>query len=278
MENQLALLDQAKSTLVDLAIKFGPKVVVAIIIVIAGIYAGRSLGRMFDRSLGRLHLDPPVRSLLVRMLRLLVLVLFLIMALQNLGVEMLPLIAGLGVAGAGIALAMQGVLGNVVAGLTIIFKRPFRVGEYISIVGVEGQVESIDLFDTRLSHADRSIIVVPNRKLVGEILHNYGQIRQLNLTVSIGRAQDLAGALAIVQAVVNDNACVLKDPVPVTGVTKLGSGAITIAIAPWVSVVDYASAGGDLNRVIVEKFAAGGIQYPAPPLEIRVADGGEAVH
>ena len=160
----------------------------------------------------------------------------------------------------------------------IIFTRPFRVGEYISIVGVEGQVESIDLFDTRLSHADRSIIVVPNRKLVGEILHNYGQIRQLNLTVSIGRAQDLAGALAIVQAVVNDNACVLKDPVPVTGVTKLGSGAITIAIAPWVSVVDYASAGGDLNRVIVEKFAAGGIQYPAPPLEIRVADGGEAVH
>ena len=278
MENQLALLDQAKSTLVDLAIKFGPKVVVAIIIVIAGVYAGRSLGRMFDRSLGRLHLDPPVRSLLVRMLRLLVLVLFLIMALQNLGVEMLPLIAGLGVAGAGIALAMQGVLGNVVAGLTIIFTRPFRVGEYISIVGVEGQVESIDLFDTRLSHADRSIIVVPNRKLVGEILHNYGQIRQLNLTVSIGRAQDLAGALAIVQAVVNDNACVLKDPVPVTGVTKLGSGAITIAIAPWVSVVDYASAGGDLNRVIVEKFAAGGIQYPAPPLEIRVADGGEAVH
>ena len=112
------------------------------------------------------------------MARVLVVALFAVMALQNLGVELLPLIAGLGVAGAGIALAMQGVLGNIVAGFTIIFTKPFRVGEYISIVGVEGQVESIELFSTRLSHADRSIVVVPNRKIVGEIMHNYGQIRQ----------------------------------------------------------------------------------------------------
>ena len=105
MDNQFALIDQAKSILVDLAIKFGPRVVVAIIIMICGFYAGRYVGRVFDRSLGRLHLDPPVRTLLVRMVRLLVLALFLIMALQNLGVDLLPLIAGLGVAGAGIALA-----------------------------------------------------------------------------------------------------------------------------------------------------------------------------
>jgi len=277
MENQLALLDQAKSTLVDLAIKFGPRAVVAILILIAGVYAGRAVGRMFERPLHRLQLDPPVRTLLVRIVRLFVFALFLIMALQNLGVELLPLIAGLGVAGAGIALAMQGVLGNVVAGLTIIFTRPFRVGEYISIVGVEGQVESIDLFTTRLSHTDSSIVVVPNRKIVGEILHNYGQIRQLNLTVSIGRAEDVDGALAAVQAAVNANASVLKAPAPVIGVTKLGSGSITIAIAPWVNVADYVAAGGDINRAIVDKFTAGGIQYPAP-IAIQVEGGAQAVH
>ncbi len=278
MDNQFALLDHAKSTLIDLAIKFGPKVVVAILIIIAGVYAGRTLGRMFDRSLDRLRLDPPVRILLVRLLRLVVLALFFIMALQNLGVELLPLIAGLGVAGAGIALAMQGVLGNMVAGLTIIFTKPFRVGEYISIVGVEGQVESIDLFDSRLSHADKSIIVVPNRKLVGEILHNYGQIRQVNLSVSIARAKDLEGALAAVKAVVSANACVLQEPAAVIGVTKLEAGAITIAVAPWVKVTDYASVGGDLNRAIVAKFAEGGIQYPASPLEVHVTGGAPAMH
>ena len=277
MENQLALIDQAKSTLVDLAIKFGPKVVVAILILLAGLYAGRAVGRMFDRTFARMHLDPPVRLLLVRLVRLLVLALFLIMALQNLGVELLPLIAGLGVAGAGIALAMQGVLGNIVAGLTIIFTRPFRVGEYIAIVGVEGQVESIELFSTRLSHTDRSIVVVPNRKIVGEIMHNYGQIRQLNLAVNIRRAQDVDGALAAVQAVVNADVSVLTQPAPVIGVTKLDTGAITITIAPWVKVVDYVAASGALNRAIVEKFAASGIQYPAP-IDIRMTEAGQAVH
>ena len=73
----------------------------------------------------KLGLDETLRQLLVRIVRILVLGLFLIMALQNLGVQLLPLIAGLGVAGAGIALAMQGVLGNLAAGLTIIFTRPF---------------------------------------------------------------------------------------------------------------------------------------------------------
>ena len=76
---------------------------------------------------------------------------FAIMALQNLGVELLPLVAGLGVAGAGIALAMQGVLGNLAAGLTIILTRPFRVGEFISIVKEEGEVTEISLFSTTLA-------------------------------------------------------------------------------------------------------------------------------
>ena len=277
MESQIALLDQAKSTLVDLAIKFGPKVFVAILIVIAGVYAGRSLGRILDRSLGGLNLEPPVRLLLVRLLRLIVLALFFIMALQNLGVELLPLIAGLGVAGAGVALAMQGVLGNVVAGLTIIFTRPFRVGEYIAVVGVEGQVESIDIFSTRLSHIDHSIVVVPNRKLVGEILHNYGHIRQLNLTVSIARAADLERALAALEAAVAADAGARTEPAPSIGVSTLGSGAITITVAPWVKVTDYASAGGVLNRAIVEKLGAAGVQYPAP-VEIRMAGAGQVTH
>src|SRR5262249_59646700 len=119
-------------------------------------------------------LGPPARALLERAVKLLVLGLFVIMALQTLGVELLPLIGGLGVAGAGVALAMQGVLGNIVAGLTIIFTRPFRVGDYISIAREEGEVLDISLSSTVLGHPDLSRVVIPNRKIVGEILHNYG--------------------------------------------------------------------------------------------------------
>ena len=262
MPIQLDSIEQLKSTLIDLAIRFGPKVVVAIFIMVAGFYAARWAATVFGRWLLTLKLEPSVCLLMERVLRLIVNGLFLIMALQNLGVELLPLIAGLGVAGAGIALAMQGVLGNLVAGLTIIFTRPFRVGEYVSMVGVEGRVETIELFSTFLSHTDGSVVVVPNRKIVGEILHNYGEIRQLNLAVGISRADDLDRALAAVGAVVRANPRVLAEPVAVIGVSILSDHSITIAVKPWVKVTDYVAAVGELNHAIVEAFRSAAITYP----------------
>jgi len=270
MPTKLAALDQARNTAVDLGIKFGPKLLVAILILVVGYYVGRWIGELFDRWLGKLSLEPPVRLLLVRLVRLLVVGMFLIMALQNLGVDLLPLIAGLGVAGAGVALAMQGVLGNLAAGLTIIFTKPFRVGEYVAMVGIEGRVESINLFTTRLSHPDRSLVVVPNRKIVGEILHNYGEIRQLDMRVEIARSADLERALAAIDEVVQSNARVLKDPAPLVGVATLADKSIGIAVKPWVKVPDYVAAAAEINQAIVEKFGAAGVEYPRAAREIRV--------
>ena len=108
------------------------------------------------------------------------------------------MLAGLGVIGAGVALAMQGLLSDVAAGLSIIFSRPFRVGEYISVIGEEGEVRDISLLNTVLAHPSGSRIVIPNRKIVGEIYHNHGAIRQLSLTVGVAYDSDLDAAIAAV--------------------------------------------------------------------------------
>ena len=184
MNEQLATIEHAKNTVLDLMIRFGPKLLAALVVLAVGVLVSRWIAQWLERALVRIDLEPPGRLLLARVVRLLILGLFLIMALQNLGVELLPLIAGLGVVGAGLALGMQGVLGNVAAGLSIIFTKPFRVGEYISIAGEEGRVETITLFSTTLSHPDLSLVVVPNRKIAGEILHNFGQRRQLRRSLS----------------------------------------------------------------------------------------------
>src|ERR1700733_2167488 len=139
MHDSIATIDQAKNTLVDLAIRFGPRLLAALLILVVGIVVSRWLARWLARGLNRIDLEPPVRLLLGRIAWLLTMTLFFIMALQNLGVELLPLIAGLGVAGAGLALATQGVLSNIVAGLSIIFSKPYRAGEYIAAVSAEGE-------------------------------------------------------------------------------------------------------------------------------------------
>lgn len=270
MRNQLAVIEQAQNTLIDLGIKFGPKVIVAFLILVVGFYAGRWVGAVFNRWLGKLQLEPPVQLLLVRLARLMVLGLFLIIALQNLGIELLPLIAGLGVAGAGIALAMQAVLGNLVAGLTIIFTQPFRVGEYVAIVGVEGQVEEIDLFSTKLSQGDCSVVIVPNRKIVGEILHNYGHIRQLDLRVAIARAEDLERALTAIAEVVKANPRVLVQPAAFIGVRNLTDASIGVAVKPWVKAPDYGAVGAEINLAIIEKIRAAGVDYPPSERKIRI--------
>jgi small conductance mechanosensitive channel len=243
---------------------------VAILIITIGVYVGRWAGRFVHKGLVKFDMEPPVRELLVRILRVLVLGIFLLMALQNLGVELLPLIAGLGVAGAGIALAMQGVLGNLVAGLTIIFTRPFRVGEYVSMLDEEGEVLQVKLFNTVLGHPDLSRVVIPNRKIAGEILHNYGRLRQMEVVVGVAYDTDLNAAIAAIHDILQLNPRVLKDPKPMVQVAVLADSSINIAVKPWSAVHDRVDVEGEINKAIVESFRARGIVIPFPQREVRL--------
>jgi small conductance mechanosensitive channel len=272
MTNQLQTLEQMKATAVDLGIRFGPKVLVAIIILTVGFFVARAVGRWAQRYLGHFRLEPPVRILLVRLIRLLVMGLFILMALTNLDINLIPLIAGLSVAGAGIALAMQGVLGNLAAGMTIIFTKPFRVGEYIELLGVQGEVITIELFSTTLLHPDKSRVVIPNRKIVGEVLHNYGTIRQLNLTVGVAYGTNIEQALAIIRGIITSNPRVLKDPSPVAGVAQLADSSINLSVRPWTTVADYGPAGPEIYQTIVNEFRAQRIEIPFPQREIRMLE------
>jgi small conductance mechanosensitive channel len=263
-------INQVKSTLIDLAIRFGPKLLVAILIMVVGVFIANWFARTTARWLHRLELEPPIKILLTRLVKVLVLGIFLILALQNMGVELLPLIAGLGVAGAGIALATQGVLSNMVAGLTIIFTKPYRVGEYIFVVGVEGQVTAISLFSTELAHPDRSRIVVPNRKVVGEILQNFGKIRQCEIQVGVAYETDLPAALSAIRAIVEANPRVLADPAPVVQIGLLADSSVQISVKPWVAVLDYPIVGGELNLAVAQDLRQRGISIPYPQREVRL--------
>jgi len=273
MTNQLLNLEtlqHAKQKLIDVSVEFGPRAMTALLIMVAGFFVSRWVAGVFEKWIEKMELEPPVRILMLRLVRLLVMGMFVVLALQNLGVQLMPLIAGLGIAGAGIALALQGPLSNLAAGLVIIFTKPFRVGEYVDMAGEEGRVEAIELFNTILSHPDLSRIVIPNRKIVGEVLHNYGKIRQLDVVVGVAYSTDLNAALAAVNHVLTQNPRVLKDPAPVVRVSVLADSSINIAVKPWVPVLEFGLVSGEVNKAVVEEFRARRISIPFPQREVRL--------
>jgi len=242
MNDQAATISHAKDTLVDLAIRFGPRLLAAVVILIVGVIVSNWVSRWVTQFLGYRELEPPVRVLLARIAWAFCFGVFALMALQNLGVELLPLLAGLGVVGAGVALATQGVLSNIVAGLTIIFSKPFRVGEY----------------------------VVPNRKVVGEILHNYGRIRQVEVSIGVAYESDLGVVIDLIRGVLRANPRVLQDPPPVVQPTQFGDSSISIAVKPWVAVQDQVQATGEIYAAVLVALRARGVVIPPPQREVRL--------
>jgi small conductance mechanosensitive channel len=259
-----------KGKLVDYAIDHSGGLLAALGILVAGVLAAIWIGKAMDHWLERKTMEPPMRMLLVRIVRLLVFAITLVIALETVGVDMTVLIASFSVAGVGIGLAMQGILGNMFAGLTIIFTKPFRVGEFIEIAGVQGQVKTIALFSTTLQHTDMSRIVIPNRKIVGEILHNYGSVRQLNLSVGVAYGTNLNQAVGIIRKVLAENPRILKEPVPVVGVTMLADSSINICARPWTAVNDFVLAQAEINQAIAEQLRAANISIPFPQCEVRL--------
>jgi small conductance mechanosensitive channel len=264
---------EARAIVVDLAIRYGFQLLGALVVIAAGLVIARWMGRFVDGRLQRHAMEPPMRLLIVRALKLVVLLFAFVVALDKFGFQIAPLVAGIGVAGLGIGFALQGVLSNVVAGLSIIFTKPFRVGEYIEIANVRGDVSSIELFSTTLLHADRSRLVIPNRKIVGEILHNFGTMRQLTLTVTVPHDVNVDHALAVTRDVVVANPRALKDPAPLVGIAEVTPGGIRIAAQPWVRVADVGVADPEIYRALIERFRAVGLSLSVPLQHVRMVDG-----
>ena len=261
---------EVTETIILYFVEHGMQILTAIIIMGVGLFIARRVGNVIHRWLRAKAFDEPVSLLIVKIIKLLIIVSIGIMALGQMGVQITPLIAGIGVAGVGASLAMQGVLGNLVAGLTIIFTKPFKIGEYIELLGVSGQVTEIELFSTTLLHTDNSHVVVPNRKIVGEILHNYGKVRQLNLFVGIAYGTDLAVALNTVSSILGQNSRVLKEPAPNIGIAVLGESFISLSIQPWVSVDDFVFAHSEIYQAVIERFHKENIEIPGPRRAVRL--------
>ena len=261
----------------DLAINLGIAAIILVATVIAAKWAARLTRRGLLRVRGFRH-DQTVLSFAVQVVRVVVYIIGFIAVLQRLGVQTTSIIAVLGAASLAVGLALQGTLSNVAAGVLLLVLRPYKVGDVIDIGGVAGSVQRLDLFTTQMSNANNHKIVVPNSKVLGDVILNLSgqKTRRIEINFTVGYGEDLNAARGVLAAVAETHEKVLPDPAPWTGVTGLLDSAVQITLHAWVKSEDWWQVQADLMQGGKEAIDAAGIEIPFPH-QVAVPYGDEDV-
>lgn len=190
----------------------------------------------------------------------------LMVVLSALGVDITPLFALVGGASFIIAFAMQDTLGNLAAGLMIMFNRPFDEGDYITAAGTSGTVSSVSIVSTTVKTPDNQVIVIPNSKVWGDVISNAtaSENRRVDLVFGIDYGDDPDIATEIILNAAKADARVLEDPEPWVRVTNLGDSSVDLTARVWCRAEDYWELKFALTKEVKLAFDRGGISIPYP--------------
>ncbi|MEX2517632.1 MAG: mechanosensitive ion channel family protein [Gammaproteobacteria bacterium] len=264
LEDDLAYLGSVWETASEFLITYGFQIFGAIIILLIGWWLSNRAGIVALKICQRTGLDITLAKFLANIARTVVLVFIVILALNKFGISIAPFVAAVGAIAFGATLAVQGSLSNYGAGLTLIMTRPFVVGDTIRIQGVSGLVEEIRLAYTLLTNEDGETILVPNRHIIGEILHNTRSGLLIESSVGISYGNDPDTAINVINTVLEDNAAVVNDPQPQVGIEAFGDSSIDIGYRYWAPTKLAFQTQYAVNNRVFTDLKTAGITIPFP--------------
>jgi small conductance mechanosensitive channel len=232
-------------------------------------------GRLTVRGLNRhLHASTLLTNFARRTAGGVVFVIGMMIALAILGVPIGPLMAALGGGGFIVGFAFQETLGNFASGLLIMVYRPFDLGDYVNVGGVEGTVKKMSLVSTTLITLDNKHMIIPNKTAWGDTITNFTgeDTRRVDLVFGIGYEDDIQSAIDVLMAIATKHDLVLEDPAPVVRVKELADSSVNLLLLPWCQTPDYWTVHWDLTRQAKEEFDAAGISIPFPQRDIHVQE------
>jgi small conductance mechanosensitive channel len=229
--------------------------------------------RIVSRSLAssRINISKLLEKMLVSWSSRIIMLVGLLVAFSQLGIEIGPLLAGLGIAGFVLGFALQDSLSNFASGAMILMYRPFDVGDVIEAATVTGQVREMSLVSTTILTFDNQTLIVPNTKIWGDVIRNVTaqKTRRVDLLFGIDYGEDIDRAERVIRAVLAENDKILDEPKPIIEVHSLGDSSVDIAVRPWVKTEDYWSAYWGLTRAIKQRFDAEGLRFPFPQRDVH---------
>jgi len=196
----------------------------------------------------------------------------LLVALSQLGFQIAPLLAGLGVAGFIVGFALQDTLSNFASGVMILLYRPYDVGDLVEAAGAFGNVKDMTLVSPTFLTLDHQTLVIPNNKIWGDVIKNVTAQtnRRIDMVFGIGYADDIPHAERVLQEIVDAHEKVLEDPEPVIRLHNLNESSVDFVVRPWVATDDYWDVYWDITREVKIRFDAEGISIPFPQRDVHV--------
>jgi small conductance mechanosensitive channel len=245
-------------------IQYGFQVLGGLIVLALGWFVAGYVAKLIGGLLEKKKVDVTVSKFIVGTVKLLIMTFVAIVAIGKFGIEITPLIAGLSVAGVGLSFALQGTLSNYAAGATLIFTKPFKVGDIIEVAGVTGEVIDLKMPRTELRAIDGELVVVPNKHIIGEIINNYSTFKRVDFNVGVSYSSDISKVIDIVKKIVKEDNNIVDDKEPKVGVTEFADSSITIYARAWCKQDNYLDAIFSVNKKIFDEFKKNGVEIPFP--------------
>ncbi len=253
----------------------GANLLVGICIALVGAWLSGKLATLVAKALELRGVNKLLSGFLRSALYYTLLAVVGVAAAGHVGIDTTSLLALLGSLGLALGLAVKDNLSNFSSGVMLVLYRPFIMGDYVTVAGVSGTVEKITLSTTLLRTPDNQRVIVPNSKIMGDVIVNVtgNPTRRLDLVVGVGYKDDLALARKTIEEVVQAQPEVLADPPCTIAVSELGESSVNIVVRPWVPTADYWTVRFRLIEQIKNALDAKGISIPFPQRDIHIIAG-----
>ncbi len=251
----------------------GPKILLAIVILIVGIWIIKKIVNLIGKLMERQKLEKSLHSFTKSLIGILLKVMLIITVLTMIGVEMTSFIALLGAAGLAIGLAFSGTLQNFASGVMILIFKPYVVGDYIETQGYQGTVKDIQIFNTILTTLDVRTVIVSNSSITANTVTNFTKnpIRKVVLSFGIGYGDSIDKAREIILDVISKNEKILSEPdAPFVMVESLGDSSVNLTVRVWTTNAHYWDVYFYLNEYVKKAFDEKGITIPFPQTDVHL--------
>ncbi|MFT6865196.1 MAG: small conductance mechanosensitive channel [Cyclobacteriaceae bacterium] len=269
---QVEKMIDISAMLMGYLIDYGPKVILAIITLVIGLWVINAFTRTLGKLMTKRDFDPSLTPFLKTLFNMLLKVMLFISVIGMVGIQVTSFIAILGAAGLAIGLALQGTLQNFAGGVIILLLKPFKVGDVIDVKGYLGTVKSIQIFYTLINTFDKKLVYMPNGSLANADLTNlsHEEERRSDWMFGIAYGDDSDKAKEVLAKLIAEDERILKEPEPFIAMHSLGDSSVNFVVRAWTKASDLWPVHFDMNEKVYKSFAKEGLNIPFPQMDVHV--------